>query len=62
MEKKYYGSHWYKQKQFGYSRSSKYLILCSAEEINPYKFGTTWEGKKNLISIMKNYSNIIINK
>jgi len=27
----------------GYWHSSKYLIMCSAEEINSYRFETTWE-------------------
>ncbi len=27
---------------FGYQHSSKYRLLCSAEEINSYRFGTTW--------------------
>jgi len=27
---------------FGYRRSSKYLLLCSAKEIKEYMFGTTW--------------------
>ncbi len=31
------------QQLFGYPRSSKYLILCSAQEINEYRFGTTCE-------------------
>jgi len=26
----------------GYPHSSKYVILCSAEERNSYRFGTTW--------------------
>ncbi len=29
-------------KQPGYKLSSKYLPLCSAEQRNSYKFGTTW--------------------
>ncbi len=29
-------------KQPGYKLSSKYLPLCSAEQINLYRFGTTW--------------------
>ncbi len=29
---------------FGYWHSSKYLSLCSAEQRNPYRFGTTWGG------------------
>ncbi len=29
-------------KQPGYKRSSKYLPLCSAEQRNSYRFGTTW--------------------
>jgi len=28
----------------GYKHSSKYLPLCSAEQINLYRFGTTWGG------------------
>ncbi len=35
----YYGSQW---KQPGYKLSSKYLPLCSAEQRNTYRFGTTW--------------------
>jgi len=27
---------------FGSNRSSKYLPLCSSEEINSYRFATTW--------------------
>jgi len=27
---------------FSYQHSSKYLLLCSAEERNFYRFGTTW--------------------
>jgi len=27
---------------FGYQHSSKYLLLCSAEERNSSRFGTTW--------------------
>ncbi len=30
-------------KQPGYKLSSKYLPLCSAEQRNSYRFGTTWE-------------------
>jgi len=29
-------------KLFGYPYSSKYLILCSAEERNSYRFRTSW--------------------
>jgi len=29
---------------FGYPHSSKYIILCSAEERKSYKFGTTLRG------------------
>ncbi len=29
-------------KQSGYKLSSKYLPLCSAEQRNSYRFGTTW--------------------
>ncbi len=29
------------QQLFGYPDSPKYLILCSAHEINEYRFGTT---------------------
>ncbi len=29
-------------KQLGYKLSSKYLPLCSAEQRNSYRFGTTW--------------------
>ncbi len=36
----YYGSHG-APKQSGYKLSSKYLPLCSAEERNSYRFGTT---------------------
>jgi len=28
----------------GYKHSSKYLCLCSAEQRNLYRFGTTWGG------------------
>ncbi len=31
-------------KQPGYKLSSKYLPLCSAEQRNSYRFGTTWGG------------------
>ncbi len=31
------------QKLFSYPHSSKYLLLCSTEEINYYRFGTTCE-------------------
>ncbi len=27
---------------FSYQHSSKYLLLCSTKERNPYKFGRTW--------------------
>jgi len=30
---------------FGYRHSSKYHILCSAEERNSYRFKTTWVGQ-----------------
>jgi len=30
---------------FDYLHSSKYLLLCSAEEIIKYRFGTTWGWK-----------------
>jgi len=30
------------QQMFGYRHSSKYLLLCSAEERNSYRFETTW--------------------
>jgi len=26
----------------GYQHSSKYLLLCSTDGINLYRFGTTW--------------------
>ncbi len=31
------------QQLFGYPDSPKHLILCSAQEINEYMFGTTWD-------------------
>jgi len=30
------------QKLFGWENSSKYLLLCSTEQRNSYKFRTTW--------------------
>ncbi len=30
------------QQRFGYQHSSKYLLLCSTEGINSYRFVTTW--------------------
>jgi len=33
-----YGSQWL---QFGYEHSLKYLLVCSNEERNSYRFGTT---------------------
>lgn len=44
MVKKYNGSQWKWQWLFDYQQSSKYLLLCSAEASNSYKFGMTWEG------------------
>ncbi len=38
----YYGSHYYAPKQPGYTLSSKYLHLCSAEQRHSYRFGTIW--------------------
>ncbi len=35
------------QQLFGYPDSPKYLILCSAQERNEYRFGTTWEWVNN---------------
>ncbi len=35
---KYYGGQW-RHQLFGYQHSSKYLLLCSIEERNSYKFG-----------------------
>ncbi len=44
VDKKYNGSQW-DLKLFGYQHSSKYLILCSTDEINAMqKFGMTWGG------------------
>ncbi len=34
---------------FSYQHSSKYLLLCSAEEINEYIFETTWGWANDLI-------------
>ncbi len=31
------------QQLFGYPDSPEYIILCSAQERNEYRFGTTWE-------------------
>jgi len=36
-KKKYYDSQWWQSS----SRSSKHLALCSAEELNSYRFATT---------------------
>ncbi len=35
------------QQLFGYPDSPKYLILCSAQERNEYRFGKTWEWVNN---------------
>ncbi len=35
------------QQLFGYPDSPTYLILCSAQERNEYRFGTTWEWVNN---------------
>jgi len=32
---------------FGYQHSSKYLLLCSIEGGNSYRFGTTWGWENN---------------
>ncbi len=37
-------------KQPGYKLSSKYLPLCSAEQRNSYRFGTTW-GNQQMMTI-----------
>ncbi len=39
--KKYNGSQW-QMKLFGYQHFSNYILLCTAEEIKSYRFGSTW--------------------
>ncbi|XP_056621091.1 sex comb on midleg-like protein 4 isoform X1 [Triplophysa dalaica] len=42
------------QELFGYKHSSKYLSLCSSEQRNLYRFGTTratFDGKQHLLSL-----------
>ncbi len=41
LRKKYYESQW-GLVTVCYLHSSKYLLLCSADEINSYRFGMTW--------------------
>ncbi len=42
MEKKYTMEVNVYRQLFGYQHSTKYIILCSAEETNSYRFGMTW--------------------
>ncbi len=41
--------------QHGYKLSSEYLLLCSAEQRNSYRFGTTWEQMMTEYSFWVNY-------